>query len=98
MSSSWDSTVRVWSHSTSTSSSKKSTLELVGELEHDTEVTSCDINVAGDGTVLVVSATKDGLITIWDVESLSALSQFSNHDGEVTKVRISNQSNHKASP
>lgn len=89
-SSSWDSTVKVWSHDTS---HKKSSLTLLGELEHDTEVTSCDFTCTSNNNLLLASATKDGIVMIWDVDSCMQLQQFAIHSESVSQVLLSEEGN-----
>ena len=53
---------QIWSY-TLDKSSKRAALELLGELEHDIEVTSLDFHIHFEsGEITVASGTKDGNI------------------------------------
>jgi len=89
LTSSWDSTVKIWNCRLEPSS-RKPVISPMGELDHDTEVTSIDMHTDMDkGVTQVVSGTKDGCIIIWDTVMLIPLTQQFSHSDEVSQVLFS---------
>lgn len=85
---SWDSTVKIWSFDPKHFMKKRGPPELQGELDHDTEVTAVDLYLKDDEKYLV-SGARDGYIFIWNLESMTLMSQHWNHQDVVSKVGFS---------
>ncbi|XP_065676100.1 protein FAN isoform X3 [Hydra vulgaris] len=83
--SSWDATVKVWSYEFV---NKKSTFTLLSEIDHDTEVSTCDYFEDSNGSK-VVTGTKDGHVLIWNNDLQILTSQLNLHASNVTKVIFS---------
>ncbi|KAM4684638.1 protein FAN isoform 3-T4 [Amazona ochrocephala] len=91
-SASWDSTVKVWHCAPGeTLSSKKHHFELLAELEHEVSVNTINLNAAN---TTLVSGTKEGTISVWDVTTATALHQLPCHSGTVFDVAFSPDSRH----
>ncbi|KAG2458256.1 FAN protein, partial [Polypterus senegalus] len=88
---SWDSTVKVWKCVPVDISSKRDQCELLAELEHDAGVNTISLNSAG---TMLVSGTKEGTLSIWDITAFSVLRQILGHSGEVYDVAFSPDSRH----
>eukprot|EP00117_Sycon_ciliatum_P047152 scpid28293/ scgid33705/ Protein FAN; Factor associated with neutral sphingomyelinase activation len=85
--SSWDSTVKVWNFGMKSGSRRPAPPELLAELDHDTQVSCVDINPS---TTLVVSGMTDGAMNIWDLENDNALlHQLPLHMDTVNCVKFS---------
>ncbi|XP_059501893.1 protein FAN isoform X3 [Stegostoma tigrinum] len=90
--SSWDSTVKVWKcASADLTNSKKNSCELMAELEHDAGVNTINLNPIG---TMLVSGSKEGTVSIWDLTTLSILYQVPCHLGTVNDVAFSPDSRH----
>lgn len=85
ISSSWDSTVKIWARD---ASNKKTPLSLLGEIDHDTEVLCCDLFV-DDSVKQFVSGTKDATVTLWNADLLMPVFQHTLHTDSVTEVLFS---------
>lgn len=91
-SASWDSTVKVWSCVPSkVCGTKRNNFELLAELEHDAGVNT--INASSDGSLLV-SGTKEGTVSIWDIADSSILHQLPCHNGPIFAVALSPDERH----
>lgn len=89
---SWDSTVKVWSCKPSdVSAAKRNDFHLLTELEHDASVNSMNLNYVGS---LLVSGTKEGTVSIWDIASNELLHQLRCHSGIVHDTAFSPDSRH----
>uniref|UniRef100_A0A8C0G6B5 Neutral sphingomyelinase activation associated factor n=1 Tax=Chelonoidis abingdonii TaxID=106734 RepID=A0A8C0G6B5_CHEAB len=91
-SASWDSTVKVW-HCVPAEvlGTKRHQFELLAELEHDVSVNTINLNAAN---AMLVSGTKEGTISIWDVTTATMLHQLSCHSGTVYAAAFSPDSRH----
>uniref|UniRef100_A0A452J7A7 Uncharacterized protein n=1 Tax=Gopherus agassizii TaxID=38772 RepID=A0A452J7A7_9SAUR len=91
-SASWDSTVKVW-HCVPAEvlGTKRHHFELLAELEHDVSVNTINLNA---GNAMLVSGTKEGTISIWDVTTATMLHQLSCHSGTVYAAAFSPDSRH----
>ncbi|KAH0617688.1 hypothetical protein JD844_016178 [Phrynosoma platyrhinos] len=89
-SASWDSTVKVW-HCSPTELGTKKHFDLLAELEHEVSVNTINLN---DTYTLLVSGTKEGTISIWDVSTASVLHQLVCHSGTVFDAAFSPDSRH----
>ncbi|XP_038245725.1 protein FAN isoform X2 [Dermochelys coriacea] len=91
-SASWDSTVKVW-HCVPAEvlGTKRHQCELLAELEHDVSVNTINLNAAN---AILVSGTKEGTISIWDVTTATMLHQLSCHSGTVYDAAFSPDSRH----
>uniref|UniRef100_A0A8C3TD66 Neutral sphingomyelinase activation associated factor n=1 Tax=Chelydra serpentina TaxID=8475 RepID=A0A8C3TD66_CHESE len=91
-SASWDSTVKVW-HCVPAEvlGTKRHHFELLAELEHDVSVNTIHLNAAN---AMLVSGTKEGTISIWDVTTATMLHQLSCHSGTVYDAAFSPDSRH----
>uniref|UniRef100_K7FV55 Neutral sphingomyelinase activation associated factor n=2 Tax=Pelodiscus sinensis TaxID=13735 RepID=K7FV55_PELSI len=91
-SASWDSTVKVWRCvPTEVLGTKRHHFELLAELEHDVSVNTINLNAAN---AMLVSGTKEGTISIWDVTTATMLHQLSCHSGTVYDAAFSPDSRH----
>ncbi|XP_061198911.1 protein FAN isoform X4 [Neopsephotus bourkii] len=91
-SASWDSTVKVWHCAPGeTLGSKKHHFELLAELEHEVSVNTINLNAAN---TILVSGTKEGTISVWDVTTATALHQLPCHSGTVFDAAFSPDSRH----
>ncbi|XP_030363249.1 protein FAN isoform X3 [Strigops habroptila] len=91
-SASWDSTVKVWHCAPGeTLSSKKHHFELLAELEHEVSVNTINLNAAN---TILVSGTKEGTISVWDVTTATVLHQLPCHSGTVFDAAFSPDSRH----
>ncbi|KAG5268463.1 hypothetical protein AALO_G00212870 [Alosa alosa] len=89
---SWDSTVKVWRCvAADVNSNKRSQFELLAEFEHDAGVNCIAVSPAG---TLLASGTKDGILSIWDIGSLSPLHQLNCHSGKIHQMAFSPDSRH----
>ncbi|XP_041103519.1 protein FAN-like [Polyodon spathula] len=89
---SWDSTVKVWSCiPDDISSNQRSQFQLLAELEHEAGVNAMHLNPAG---TMLVSATKEGSVSIWDITTFGLLHQVSCHSGTVYDIAFSPDSRH----
>ncbi|XP_015209172.2 protein FAN isoform X1 [Lepisosteus oculatus] len=89
---SWDSTVKVWKCVPSDfSSNKRSQFELLAELEHDAGVNTINLNPAG---TMLVSGSKEGIVSIWDATSFELLHQVICHSGKINAISFSPDSRH----
>ncbi|GCC18509.1 hypothetical protein chiPu_0017964 [Chiloscyllium punctatum] len=90
--SSWDSTVKVWKcASADLTNSKKNSCELMAELEHDAGVNTINLNPIA---TMLVSGSKEGTVSIWDLTTLTVLHQVPCHLGTVNDVAFSPDSRH----
>ncbi|XP_074843260.1 protein FAN [Carettochelys insculpta] len=91
-SASWDSTVKVWRCvPAEVLGTKRHHFELLSELEHDVSVNTISLNAAN---AILVSGTKEGTISIWDVTAATMLHQLSCHSGTVYDAAFSPDSRH----
>ncbi|XP_034618871.1 protein FAN isoform X2 [Trachemys scripta elegans] len=91
-SASWDSTVKVWHCAPAeVLGPKRHHFELLAELEHDVSVNTINLNAAN---AMLVSGTKEGTISIWDVTTATMLHQLSCHSGTVYDAAFSPDSRH----
>ncbi|XP_034776993.2 protein FAN [Acipenser ruthenus] len=89
---SWDSTVKVWSCTPDDiSSNNRNQFQLLAELEHEAGVNAMHLNPAG---TMLVSATKEGSVSIWDITTFGLLHQVSCHSGTVYDIAFSPDSRH----
>ncbi|MEE6508434.1 hypothetical protein FKM82_021182 [Ascaphus truei] len=89
---SWDSTVKVWSCvPANVSVTKKNDFQLLAELEHDAGVNTINLNSESS---LLVSGTKEGTVSIWDITTSSILHQLHCHCGTVHDAAFSPDSRH----
>lgn len=89
---SWDSTVKVWNCvPADVCGTKRNNFELLAELEHEAGVNT--INVSSDGSLLV-SGTKEGVVSIWDVAESCVLHQLPCHNGSVHDIALSPDTRH----
>uniref|UniRef100_A0A8D0GIG5 Neutral sphingomyelinase activation associated factor n=1 Tax=Sphenodon punctatus TaxID=8508 RepID=A0A8D0GIG5_SPHPU len=91
-SASWDSTIKVW-HCVPDEilSTKRHRFELLAELDHDVSVNTINLNAAH---TMLVSGTKEGTISIWDVTTATVLHQLAYHSGTVYDAAFSPDSRH----
>ncbi|XP_019403973.1 PREDICTED: protein FAN isoform X1 [Crocodylus porosus] len=91
-SASWDSTVKVWQCvPAEILGTRRHSFELLAELEHDVSVNTINTNAAN---TLLVSGTKEGTISIWDVTSTTVLHQLACHSGTVYDAAFSPDTRH----
>ncbi|XP_064123785.1 protein FAN isoform X5 [Loxodonta africana] len=91
-SASWDSTVKVWSAiPAETPSTRRQRFHLLAELEHDVGVDTISLNAA---STLLVSGTKEGTVSIWDLTAATMLHQIPCHSGTVCDAAFSPDSRH----
>ncbi|XP_072808031.1 protein FAN isoform X5 [Vicugna pacos] len=91
-SASWDSTVKVWSGvPPEMSAARRHQFDLLAELEHDVGVDTISLNAAG---TLLVSGTREGTVTIWDLATATILHQIPCHSGTVCDTAFSPDSRH----
>ncbi|XP_069931160.1 protein FAN isoform X2 [Oryctolagus cuniculus] len=91
-SASWDSTVKVWSGvPAEMPGTKRHQFDLLAELEHDVSVDTISLNAA---STLLVSGTKEGTVTIWDLSTATLLHQIPCHSGTVCDTAFSPDSRH----
>ncbi|XP_059177042.1 protein FAN-like [Physella acuta] len=83
---SWDSTVKVWEMDFANTPSGLPNPEYLGQLDHDEGVTSLDID---DNCVVMVTGTKDGHLSLWDLIHLYSLSSHAAHSGAVNACLLS---------
>ncbi|XP_076828575.1 protein FAN [Brachyhypopomus gauderio] len=84
---SWDSTVKVWKCvAADISSNKRTGFELLAELEHESGVNTIALSPAG---TLLGSGTKEGTLSVWDLDSFSLLHQLPCHSGKIHQVAFS---------
>ncbi|KAM4704815.1 protein FAN [Rhinophrynus dorsalis] len=89
---SWDSTVKVWSCiPADVCGTKRNNFDLLAELEHDAGVNT--ISVSSDKSILV-SGTKEGTVSIWDITTATMLHQLPCHSGTVYDAAFSLDSRH----
>ncbi|KAG8442024.1 hypothetical protein GDO86_010988 [Hymenochirus boettgeri] len=89
---SWDSTVKVWNCvPDNVCATKRNDFELLAELENDAGVNT--VNVSSDGSFLL-SGTKEGTLSIWDIETATVLHQVPSHIGTVYDASFSPDSRH----
>ncbi|XP_053324288.1 protein FAN [Spea bombifrons] len=89
---SWDSTVKVWSCvPDNVCGTKRNDFEMLAELEHDAGVST--ITVSSDGSLLV-SGTKEGHMSIWDIPTATLLHQLPCHRGTMHDVAFSPDNRH----
>ncbi|KAK3745479.1 hypothetical protein RRG08_018697, partial [Elysia crispata] len=77
---SWDSTVKVWEMDFSNSRNGLPTPEYLGQLDHDDGVTCLDID---QNCISMVTGTKDGHVSFWDLTSYYSLACTPVHSGSV---------------
>ncbi|KAM8967561.1 protein FAN [Pelodytes ibericus] len=89
---SWDSTVKVWDcipdHVCGT---KRNNFELLAELEHDAGVNTIGVNAESS---FLVSGTKEGTVSIWDIATATALHHLPCHSGTVYDAAFSPDGRH----
>ncbi|XP_059529105.1 protein FAN isoform X1 [Myotis daubentonii] len=91
-SASWDSTVKVWSSvPAEMTGTKRHQFDLLAELEHDVSVDTISLNAA---STLLVSGTREGKVTIWDLTTATILHQSQCHSGTVCDTAFSPDSRH----
>ncbi|KAJ8797081.1 hypothetical protein J1605_001891 [Eschrichtius robustus] len=91
-SASWDSTVKVWSGvPAEMPGSRRHQFDLLAELEHDVSVDTISLSAA---STLLVSGTKEGTVTIWDLTAATILHQIPCHSGTVCDTAFSPDSRH----
>ncbi|XP_049556699.1 protein FAN isoform X2 [Orcinus orca] len=91
-SASWDSTVKVWSGvPAEMPGSRRHQFDLLAELEHDVSVDTISLSAA---STLLVSGTKEGTVTIWDLTAATVLHQIPCHSGTVCDTAFSPDSRH----
>ncbi|XP_059900845.1 protein FAN [Gadus macrocephalus] len=89
---SWDSTVKVWLRDPDNQSrSKRCSLELLYEFEHESGVNAVALNPAG---TLLVTGCKGGTVCIWDAGSYGLLQQVQCHSGTIHHISFSSDSRH----
>uniref|UniRef100_F6Y544 Neutral sphingomyelinase activation associated factor n=1 Tax=Xenopus tropicalis TaxID=8364 RepID=F6Y544_XENTR len=89
---SWDSTVKVWNCvPADVCGTKRNNFDLLAELEHDAGVNT--ISLSSDGSVMV-SGTKEGAVSIWDIGSATMLHQVPCHSGTVYDAAFSPDNRH----
>ncbi|XP_037023439.2 protein FAN isoform X1 [Artibeus jamaicensis] len=91
-SASWDSTVKVWSGiSAEMTGTRRHQFDVMAELEHDVSVDTISLNAA---STLLVSGTREGTVTIWDLTTATVLHQIPCHSGIVCDTAFSPDSRH----
>uniref|UniRef100_UPI00358EA155 protein FAN isoform X2 n=1 Tax=Myxine glutinosa TaxID=7769 RepID=UPI00358EA155 len=89
---SWDSTVKLWKCSAERlAEQKRNVCELQAEVEHDSGVTAVHMSPT---CAALASGTKEGLLTIWDVETQEALRALQAHTGTVRDTAFSPDGRH----
>lgn len=73
LTSSWDSTVKVWTYLPDSGSRKSNTAKLVMSLDHDTKVNCVQLSLDNS---LLLSGTDDGQVYLWDVNTYTLLTQI----------------------
>ncbi|KAJ8303155.1 hypothetical protein KUTeg_019551 [Tegillarca granosa] len=86
MTSSWDSTVKVWNFTPPGHHHSFTAAEFVGQLDHDSGV-SCQF--VDDNCTILVTGTKEGMVYIWDMNTLYPIAEHSVHSGNVNAVLLS---------
>jgi len=72
--SSWDSTVKLWQYTPDVPVKRNLIDKLIVCLDHDTGVNCISMNASN---TLLLSGTDDGQVYLWDIETHTLLSQFS---------------------
>ncbi|KAF6100435.1 neutral sphingomyelinase activation associated factor [Phyllostomus discolor] len=91
-SASWDSTVKVWSGvPAEMTGTRRHQFDMLAELEHDVSVDTISLNAA---STLLVSGTREGTVTIWDLTTATVLHQIPCHSGIVCDTAFSPDSRH----
>ncbi|XP_023573448.1 protein FAN isoform X2 [Octodon degus] len=91
-SASWDSTVKVWSGvPAEMPGTGRHQFDLLAELEHDVGVDTISLSAT---SALLASGTKEGMVTIWDLPTATALHQIPCHSGAVCATAFSPDSRH----
>ncbi|XP_041422367.1 protein FAN isoform X2 [Xenopus laevis] len=89
---SWDSTVKVWNCvPADVSGTKRNNFDLLAELEHEAGVNT--IGLSSDGSIMV-SGTKEGAVSLWDLGSATMLHQVPCHNGTVYEAAFSPDNRH----
>uniref|UniRef100_A0A8C4NHG3 Neutral sphingomyelinase (N-SMase) activation associated factor n=1 Tax=Eptatretus burgeri TaxID=7764 RepID=A0A8C4NHG3_EPTBU len=89
---SWDSTVKLWKCSAERlAEQKRNVCELQAEMEHDSGVTAVHMSPT---CAALASGTKEGLLTIWDVETQEVLRALQAHAGTVRDTAFSPDGRH----
>ncbi|KAH9489754.1 hypothetical protein Btru_036661 [Bulinus truncatus] len=83
---SWDSTVKVWEMNFAEAQNGLPNPEYLGQLDHDEGVTCLDIDDSGS---MMITGTKDGHLTLWDLSHYYPLSALSAHAGPVNACLLS---------
>ncbi|CAL1532355.1 unnamed protein product [Lymnaea stagnalis] len=88
---SWDSTVKVWEMDFTGTPNGLPMPNYLGQLDHDEGVTCLDIDDTGG---IIVTGTKDGHLTMWDLNSFYPVSSISAHAGTVNACLLSSDKQH----
>uniref|UniRef100_A0A8C5M964 Neutral sphingomyelinase activation associated factor n=1 Tax=Leptobrachium leishanense TaxID=445787 RepID=A0A8C5M964_9ANUR len=89
---SWDSTVKVWGCvPDDVCGPRKNSFDLFSEFEHDAGVSAMHVSSENP---LLVSGTKEGIVSIWDIPRATVLHQLPCHRGPIYAVAFSPDGRH----
>lgn len=83
---SWDSTVKIWEMDFSSAGNGLPTPDYLGQLDHDDGVTCLDIDHC---CTSIVTGTKDGHVSLWDLSSYYSIACTPVHSGTVNCCLLS---------
>ncbi|KAL3859053.1 hypothetical protein ACJMK2_009289 [Sinanodonta woodiana] len=86
LTSSWDSTVKIWEFSPPPSPNTFVSAENTGQLDHDSGVTHMTTDA---DCSFVITGTKDGQICVWDLANQYLVRQHHHHVGKINSVLLS---------
>ncbi|KAI6657447.1 Protein FAN [Oopsacas minuta] len=69
---SWDTSVKIWDYTPTKGAGPINTPQIRGDLDHDCELTSVDIDSTG---ALLVSGCADGSVCLWDAQSMEKIAE-----------------------
>ncbi|XP_071176660.1 protein FAN-like [Mytilus edulis] len=84
--SSWDSTVKMWSFTPPSPSNPFVPAQFVGQLDHESGVNCMCVD---SNCQILVTGSKEGQIVIWDIRSMYQLTEHNLHSSKVNAVTLS---------
>ncbi|XP_063441618.1 protein FAN-like isoform X2 [Mytilus trossulus] len=84
--SSWDSTVKMWSFTPPSPSNPFVPAQFVGQLDHESGV---NCQCVDSNCQILVTGSKEGQIVIWDIRSMYQLTEHNLHSSKVNAVTLS---------